>query len=103
MAKIIKITKNEASRRLGYVPEDKLFWCQDGRVIKNLAELEQALSDMSEETFFYHSGEERNDFCNWVKDVVGDNKLATDLSKAKSPSQAQKAVVTRISFLQQKL
>jgi hypothetical protein len=103
MAKIIKISKEEANRRLGDVPDDKRFWCQDGRLVKNLGELEKALNDMSDETFHYHSGEGRNDFSNWIRDVVGDDKLAKDLSKAKSRIQASKAVAQRISFLRSKI
>jgi len=102
MAKIIRISKEEAYRRLGDVADDKRFWCQDGKVIKKLKGLEEALNNMSDETFHHHSGEERNDFSSWVRDVLGDDKLARDLSKAKSRSQASKAVAQRISFLQNK-
>jgi hypothetical protein len=102
MAKIMRISKEEAYRRLGDVPDDKRFWCQDSKVIKNIGELEEALGNMSDETFRHHSGEDRNDFSNWVGDVVGDEKLARDLSKAKSRVQAGKAVAQRISFLRSK-
>jgi len=37
-----------------------------------------------------------------VREVVGDEKLADDLSKAKSRIQASQAVDQRISFLQSK-
>ena len=103
MAKIVKISKEEANRRLGDVTDEKRFWCQDGKVVKNLKELEKTLNDMRDETFHYHSGEGRNDFSSWIRDVVGDNKLANDLSKAKSHMQASKAVAQRISFLQSKV
>jgi hypothetical protein len=103
MAKIVKISKEEAKRRLGDVPDDKRFWCQDGKVIKNLKELEEALNDMSDETFHYHSAEERKDFSNWIRDVVEDKKLARDLSEARSRTQASKAVAQRISFLKSKI
>jgi len=102
MPKIIRISKEEAYRRLGDVPDDKRFWCQDGKVIKNLKDLEEALNNMSDETFRHHSGGERNDFSNWVRDVLGDDKLARDLSKAKSHIQASKAIAQRISFLRSK-
>ena len=102
MGKTVRISKEEAYRRLGDVPDDKWFWCQDGKVIKNLGELEVALGNMSDETFRHHSGEDRNDFSNWVGDVVGDEKLARDLSKSKSRVQARKAIALRISFLRSK-
>ncbi|HUW45271.1 MAG TPA: hypothetical protein VMW50_05680 [Dehalococcoidia bacterium] len=103
MAKIIKISKEEANRRLGDVPDEKRFWCHDGKLVKNLREFEKALNDMSDETFHYHSGGGRKDFSSWIRDVVGDEKLAKDLSKAKSRIQASKTVAQRISFLKSKI
>jgi hypothetical protein len=103
MVKIVKISKEEANRRLGDVSDEKRFWCNDGKLVKNLEELEKALNDMSDGTFHYHSGEGRNDFSNWIREVVGDEKLAKDLSKAKSRIQAGKAVAQRISFLRSKV
>lgn len=103
MAKIIRISREEASRRLADVPAEKGFWCHDGRFFKNLGELGRAFDDMSDETFRYHSREERNDFGNWVRDVVGDQKLANDLIKARSRAQAGQAVAQRIVFLKSKI
>lgn len=103
MARIVKISKDEAKRRLSDVPDEKRFWCHDGRYIKNLGELEKALSDMGDEVFHRHSGEGRSDFSNWVRDVIGDDKLARDLGKARSRVQASQAVAQRISFLESKL
>jgi hypothetical protein len=103
MAKIVKVSKEEAKRRLGDVLDDKRFWCHDGKSIKNLRELKKALIDMSDETFHYHSGEERNDFSKWIRDVVGDDKLAEDLSNTRSRIQASQVVAQRISFLESKI
>jgi hypothetical protein len=103
MAKIIKISKEEAQGRLGDVPDEKRFWCRDGRSIKNLRELEKALVDMSDDTYHHHAGEGRNDFSKWVREVVGDGTLANELSKAKTRMQASQAVAKRMSFLQSKL
>ena len=99
MAKIIRISREEAKRRLGDVQDDKRFWCHDGRLLKNLGELQRALGEMGDDTFQYHSSQGRADFGNWVREVVGDDKLAKDLIKAKSRVQASKAVADRISFL----
>jgi len=103
MAKIIRISKEEARRRLNDVPDDKRFWCHDGRIVRNLGELERGLNNMSDETFHYHLGEGRSDFSNWARDVLGDGKLARDLAGSKSRIQASKAVAERISFLGSKL
>lgn len=103
MVKIVKISRDEAKRRLGDVPDEKRFWCHDGRNIKSLSELGKSLEDMSDETFCYHSCEQRKDFSKWVREVVGDEKLANDLSKAKLRIKASQAVAQRISFLEGKL
>ena len=103
MAKIVKISRDEAKRRLGDVPDEKRFWCHDGKVIKNLRELRKALVDISDETFHYHLSEGKNDFSKWIREVVGDEKLANDLSKARSRIQTSQAVAERISFLESKV
>lgn len=103
MVKIAKVSKEEAKRRLGDVPDDKRFWCHDSKIIKNLRELRKALNDMSDGTFHYHLGEGRNDFSKWIREVVGDDKLAEDLSKTKSRMQASQAIAQRISFLEHKI
>jgi hypothetical protein len=103
MFRTAKIGKEEAKRRLGDVADDKRFWCHDGKVIKNLREFREALVDMTDETFHYHLGGGRNDFSKWVREVVGDDKLAENLSKATSRSQADQAVRQRISFLERKM
>ena len=102
MVKIVRIGKEEAKRRLADVPDGKRFWCHDGMVVKNLKELKRALDDMSDETFHYHLAGGRNDFSKWVREVVGDDKLAEALGKTRSRIEASKAVVERISFLENK-
>ena len=102
--KITKITPEEATRRLADVTEPTcFFYCQDGTAIKNLEELEYALDNMEEETFLHHAGEGRNDFGNWVREVIGDEKLANDLVKSKSPEAASHAVTQRMTFLKNKV
>ncbi|MFH0769203.1 MAG: hypothetical protein V1932_06525 [Chloroflexota bacterium] len=96
---MVRITKIVARRILGDVPEDKRFWCFDGRVLKNLSELEAALKEMGEETFRYHSNETKSDFSNWVRDVIGDEKLSIDLQKSANVAEAAKSVSNRIAWL----
>ena len=42
-----RITRGIAGKMLAEVPDDKQFYCTDGRVVKNLPELEPALKEMS--------------------------------------------------------
>ncbi len=87
---------------LARVPEEHVFWCHDGRILRDLLELSEALTTMSDETFVYHSNAEKKDFSNWVRDVIGDAKLAGDLAKASSRSEAAKKVATRIAAIRKR-
>jgi hypothetical protein len=57
---------------------------------------------MTDETFAYHSNVEKKDFTNWVRDIIGDEKLAKDPEKATSRTQAAKQASSRVSFLSRK-
>jgi len=94
--------KEQAQKFLSKVPEEYVFLCQDGRVLRDMNELAEALSAMTDETFAYHSNVEKKDFTNWVRDIIGDEKLAKDLEKATSRAQAAKQASSRVGFLSRK-
>jgi len=98
-----RITREIARKMLEEVSADKQFYCTDGRFIKNLPELEVALQEMNEETFYYHSNDTKSDFSNWVRDVIGDDKLARDLQKSTSRTQALKMTANRLVWLRNKV
>lgn len=85
------------------VPQDKVFWCCDGRVVKNLEELATALKEMPEETFYYHVTKDNNDFSNWVRDVIGDVTLANQLGKAGTQTTAAYKVEAKVSWLKARM
>ena len=91
--------KQEAPKLLATVAEEYVFWCHDGRVIRNMKELEEALASMSDETFAFHSNTEKKDFSNWVRDIIGDENLANDLETALDRNQAVSIVTNRIGIL----
>jgi hypothetical protein len=95
--------KGIAKSWLADVPVDKVFWCHDGRMVKNLEELAAALWEMSEETFRHHGTGDKNDFSNWVRDVIGDGTLANQLQKATTRTTAARKVETRLDWLKAKL
>lgn len=98
-----KPLKQDPKRLLAKVPEEYVFRCCDGRVLRDMKELGEALTSMTEETFAYHSNEEKKDFSNWVKDIIGDEKLARDLRMSLNRTQAAKRVAERVAFLSGKL
>lgn len=90
--------KYDAQKFLAIVPEEYVFRCHDGRILKNVKELGEALAVMADETFAYHSNSEKKDFSNWVRDVIGDEKLAKDLENALNRNQATRIVTDRIDI-----
>jgi hypothetical protein len=95
--------KEQARKLLSKVPEEYVFRCQDGRILRDMKELAEALATMTDETFVYHSNAEKKDFSNWVRDIIGDEKLAKDLEKAENRAQAAKQAATRIATLTKRL
>ena len=77
---------------LGEATYEQHFVVADGRRLKNIIELADALETMSEEIFSHHVNEFKNDFSSWVKDVFGEHNLAENLKSAASKADAQLAV-----------
>ncbi|MBI2656148.1 hypothetical protein HYX03_00225 [Candidatus Woesearchaeota archaeon] len=81
---------------LGEAPEEHHFIVADGRKIKNIIELADALETMSEEIFMHHANELKNDFSSWVKDVFYDHSLAEDIARARNRLETQIAILRRL-------
>ncbi len=95
LIKVVGKTEDGTKESVNLEPE-KCFWLYDGQVLRNLEELSQALEKMSDEVFKYHANKEKNDFANWVENIFGDRKLASDLKKVKTAKTAAKKVKIRI-------
>lgn len=95
--------KQEAKRLLSDIPEEYVFWCHDGCVLHNLRELGDAISIMTDETYTFHVNAEKNDFTNWVRDIIKDGRLATDLQKASDRARAAKLLASRITILSKRV
>lgn len=70
-------------RLLADVEPEFRFWLSDGRVIKNLDELIEALKTMNEATFSYHVNKEKNDFSSWIREILKDKELADRIRNAR--------------------
>jgi hypothetical protein len=84
---------------LADAPPDKVFYCNDGQKVKNLADLAKTLRRMSPETFKHHVTDHKNDFGNWIGDVIGDASLAKDIRRATTHSAAANQVETRLAWI----
>ena len=96
------LTKNEARRYLSDVPQEQSFWVNSGVVLRNLEDLANTLPDMNDDVFRHHVNKEKNDFSNWIGDVVGDKLLANDLRSSKNKDSALKKVRNRLVSLKKK-
>ena len=66
------------------VPHDRKFYSNDGTVLSNVKELPNAIKTMSSDTFLHHVNSERNDFANWVEQVMGEEKLGLQIRRVKN-------------------
>ncbi len=66
------------------IKPEHYFYVSDGKVIKSLEELPEALEQMQDGTFSFHANEFKNDFANWVRDVFNKKSLAMSIQKAGS-------------------
>ena len=94
--------KEDAQRVLRHVSDEKRFYCHDGIILNNVYELKSAIEKMNHACYSYHVTDEKNDFARWVREVLGDDKLANDLVKAPSKKEAVITVKDRIAWLQER-
>jgi len=81
------------------VPERYAFLLKDGRKLLNVEQLAKALKNMEKDVFYHHVTNERNDFHNWIRDIVLDLELAEKILNAKTPEEARRVVEERINFI----
>jgi len=98
-----EMSKKTAKKLLADVPHEHAFRFHDGRILRNMGDLGEALRTMNKATFAFHASSQKNDFSNWVKDVIGDQKLARELDRSSNRTQAAKKVAERVAFLSSKL
>jgi hypothetical protein len=98
-----RVMWQDAERILARVPEKNGFHCADGKVIRSLQELENALATMSGDTFARHVSAERNDFAVWVRDVLGDAQLAQEIDAQRNRSHSSRSIARRIFFLRSQI
>ena len=77
------------------------FYLSDGRPLKSLLELADAIEEMDEDVFSHHVNQHRDDFAKWVSDIFHDEELAIKLGRSKSRHTHQitilKHLVRRLS------
>jgi len=91
-----------AMKILNDVDEGHRFFCEDGSVFSNLRDLERDLKNMSDEVFLHHTEGERNDFASWIRECLGDVRLADSLIGSDKNSSLKK-ISSRINYIEKYL
>ena len=73
-------------------PADEYFYVNNGMTIRNLDELAVALELMDVEVFECHVNTEKNDFSNWVKDIINEEGLAKELLDINSKTASAESI-----------
>jgi len=97
-----KITKTAKTKLAKHTPTliiaegEQQFWTNDGRILKDLIELRDALSKMEKHVFDHHVTGEKNDFADWVEFVLQDTSGASMLRSKKTSRTAATSLATHL-------
>jgi hypothetical protein len=94
-----KLSPVIAKKYLADVPMDKSFYVFKGPTLRNMEQLGQSLEKMTDEQFNHHRTDSKNDFYNWVSQVIGDKTLADEILKSKTKAATAKKVKDRVTAL----
>ena len=75
----MRLNKRLAKKILGEVDEERRFFVDDGRILSSLKNLWTAVDVMDEGCFRHHVNKEKNDFSTWIRECLGDVRLADGL------------------------
>ena len=84
------------------IKPEEYFRLGNGRILKNLNELLNALKSMNEETLKFHVNEQKNDFGNWVKYVFKDEELTNSIFNSKTKEDIIKAIEAKLFIEEEK-
>jgi hypothetical protein len=88
-----KTSGNNKTMSLVTAPDEKRFWLQNGEVLASLQELADSFAAMDALLFAHHVTKEKNDFAQWVEDVLCDTDCAVSLRRARTPKTARIVIV----------
>jgi hypothetical protein len=93
-------SKNKAEKKHKHVPvnakPEHYFILVTGVPLKNLKELANSLENMNDWVFSHHVNDSRNDFSNWIKDILGENELAEEIKSMKNIRQMEARILKHL-------
>lgn len=94
--KVAKKAVPQVTVPLVTAPQEKYFWLSTGATMANLHELAESFKAMDELSYNYHVTKEKNDFAQWVADVLDDMACAEALRRARTPRSARVVVLQHL-------
>jgi hypothetical protein len=90
------VSHKKLKKVLFRVKPEKSFVLVDGKKIGSLPELAIELDTMSDDVFYHHVNEMKNDFANWVRDVFMEPSLAEELIATKDKKGTELCIMRHI-------
>jgi hypothetical protein len=85
--------KKAVSKLLKDVKDDVCFCVIDGSTVKNIIELVDTLDRMSDDSYYYHVTNDKNDFSNWIREVFKEETLANEIAKIHNRLETEVAIL----------
>ena len=89
-------SKIDKKHIFGSSPAEKRFMVANGRLLNDLKDLAEALEEMGEDTYYHHVNDARNDFSNWIGEVLKEKDLAEKMGGIRSRIEAKACVLKHI-------
>ena len=90
------------AQSLRTLPDDEAFWLCNNQTVHSLHELAEMLPELDDTTFRYHIQRDRNDFEDWIKNVIGDRELAREIARVKTKQTLAKKITARVRSIEQR-
>jgi hypothetical protein len=81
------IFQKNLSNILSKHTEEKAFILNDGRKLYSIQDLVNILDQMPQELFQHHTGQGRNDFATWIRDVFDEKEIASLINSKHSKEE----------------
>lgn len=96
-AKVKRSVYVKISRKvLGEAPPEFEFYLQDGKKLRSVYELVDALEHMSDDIFKQHVNDAKNDFSSWIKDVFEEPNVAKEIKRVQDKVEMQKVLMKKL-------
>jgi DMSO/TMAO reductase YedYZ molybdopterin-dependent catalytic subunit len=82
---------------------DLYFRLHNGVKLKGLCDLAEVLPEMDDATFHKHVSAGKNEFSDWVRNVIGDKTLANKLDLLDNREDVARAVNVRVNWFKNRV